>query len=61
MNVRLEDEDRRVGLFQLRLLVDLRWDVFVITERAAKVQGQRAVLLPDRIPRSDDVISAVFS
>ena len=61
MNVRLEDEDGRVGLFQLRLLVDLRRDVLVVAERPAKVQCQRAVLLPDRVPRSHDVISAVLS
>ena len=60
LNVRLEDEDRRVWLFQLRLLVDLRWDVLFIAERAAEVQCQRAVLLPDLVPRPHDIIPAVF-
>ena len=60
MNVRLKDEDRWVWLFELRLLVDLGRNVLVVAERAAKVQRQRAVLLPDGIPRPHDVIPAIL-
>ena len=60
MNVRLKDEDGWVWLFELRLLVDLGRNVLVVAERAAKVQRQRAVLLPDRVPRPHDVITAIL-
>ena len=60
VNMRLEDEDGRVWLFELRLLVDLGRDVLVVTERAAKVQRQRAVLLSNRVPRPHDVIPAIL-
>ena len=60
MDVRLEDEDGRIWLFELRLLVDLGRDILVVAERAAEVQRQRAVLLTDRVPRSHDVIPAIL-
>ena len=59
MDVGLQDEDTRVGLLQLRLLVDLGGNVVLIAERSAKVESQGAVLVPHLVDGSHNVIASV--
>ena len=59
MNVSFKDQDGRIGLFELWLLIDFGRHVLLVVGGSAEVQGKCAILVTHLIDGLDDVVASV--